>query len=95
MSSARRSAAALRQWAFENDPAARTANGRRAFLDRFEQEAAKGNPGLSDEELAKRAERLRRAYFKELAFKSAAVRKSRSLKSRIPPDPAADASGAS
>ena len=35
MSSARRSAA-LRQWAFVEDPAERTSKGRRTFLDRFE-----------------------------------------------------------
>ena len=84
--SSRRRRAALRQWAAVDDPAARTANGRAAFLDRFEQQAAESNPGLSREELAKRAERLRRAYFIDLAAKSAAVRKARSLKSRVAVD---------
>ena len=82
MSAARRSAA-LRQWAFVTDPAARTANGRRAFLDRFERQADPDGR-LSKEERAKRAERLRRAYFIELAAKSAAARKARSLRARVP-----------
>jgi hypothetical protein len=84
VSSARR-IAALRQWAHVEDPAARTANGRKAFLDRFEREADPEGR-LSPEERAKRAERLRRVYFMELAAKSAAVRRSRSLKSRVPPE---------
>ena len=82
MSAARRSAA-LRQWAFVEDPAARTANGRKAFNDGFERQADPDNR-LSAEERAKRAERLRRAYFIELAAKSAAVRKARSLRARVP-----------
>lgn len=89
MSSARR-IATLRQWAVENDPTGRTANARKTFLDRFERDADPGGR-LSPEERAKRAARLRRAYFMELAAKSAAVRKSRSLRARIPSDPAADA----
>jgi hypothetical protein len=84
MSSAGRSAA-LRRWAFVDDPAARTAAGRAKFLDRFEREAdPRGR--LSDEERAKRAQRLRRAYFVDLAARSVAVRKARSLKSRVPVD---------
>jgi hypothetical protein len=80
---AARQIAALRQWAFIEDPAAQTANARAKFLDRFEKEADPDNR-LSAEERSKRAERLRRAYFKELAAKSAAVRRARSLKARIP-----------
>ena len=83
--SSRRRSAALRQWAFVDDPAARTANGRRAFLDRFEREADPDGR-LRPEERAKRATRLRRAYFADLADKSAAVRRARSLNSRIPAD---------
>ena len=84
MSAAKRSAA-LRHWAFVEDPAARTANGRKAFNDRFEQQADPDGR-LSPEERAKRADRLRRAYFIELAAKSVAVRRAKSLKSRIPAD---------
>jgi hypothetical protein len=83
--SSRRRSAALRQWAVVDDPAARTANGRRAFNDKFERDADPEGR-LSPEERAKRATRLRRAYFIDLAAKSAAVRKARSLKSRIPVD---------
>ena len=67
------------------DPAARTAAGRAKFLDRFEREADPDNR-LSAEERAKRAERLRRAYFIDLAAKSAKARQARSLNSRIPTD---------
>jgi len=41
---------------------------------------------MSPQELAESAERLRRAFFKRLAVKSAAARRARSLKSRIPVD---------
>jgi hypothetical protein len=81
--SAAKSIAMLRQWAFIEDPAARTANARQALLDKFEHQADPEGR-LSPEERAKRAERLRRAYFKELAAKSAASRRAKSLKSRIP-----------
>ena len=67
MSSARRSAA-LRQWAFVDDPAGQTASRRARFIDGFEHQADLDGR-LSAEERAKRAERLRRAYFIELAAK--------------------------
>ena len=81
-----KSFAALRLWAFVDDPSARAeAAGRNAFLDKFGREADPEGR-LSPEERAKRAERRRRAYFIELAAKSAAVRRARSLKSRVPLD---------
>jgi hypothetical protein len=87
-----RSAAADERWASLTAAQRRdrTANARRARDDKFAQRAADlaaahGNE-LSPQELAESAERLRRAYFKRLADKSVAVRKARSLKSRIPVD---------
>jgi hypothetical protein len=88
--SARRRIAALRQWVEVEDPAARTANGRKAFLDRFERQADPEGR-LSPEERAKKAARLRRIYFIELGAKSAAVRRAGSLKSRLPLDGEAEA----
>ena len=87
-----RSAAADERWAALNraQRQERTAPARRARDGQFAQQAAElaaaqGNE-LSPKELAESAERLRRAYFKRLAKKSVAVRKARSLKSRIPVD---------
>jgi hypothetical protein len=83
-----RSAAADESWANTLDRTARTANGRKAFNDQFEKKAAElaAEHGItpSPEELAKKAEWLRRAYLKRLAAKSVAVHRSRSLKSRVP-----------
>ena len=57
-------------WANTTDRTARTANGRRAFEDKFLTEA-NGDP--------KRAESLRRAYFARLALKSAQSRRRRKI----------------
>ena len=55
-------------WGNTEDRTARTANGRRAFENKFLTEAG-GDP--------KRAESKRRAYFKRLALKSAQARRRR------------------
>lgn len=55
-------------WANTVDRSARTANGRKAFEDKFLAEAD-GDP--------QRAEHLRRAYFARLALKSAQARRRR------------------
>jgi hypothetical protein len=60
-------------WARTPDRTARTANGRRAFLDRFEREVDPDGT-LAPEERALRASHARTAYFKRLALKSAQVR---------------------
>jgi hypothetical protein len=78
-----RQIAALRQWALIDDPAAQTANARKAFHDKFERDADPQGR-LSPEERAKRGARLRKAHFTELAAKSVASRRAKSLKSRIP-----------
>lgn len=59
---------AHKSWANTADRAARTANGRRAFEDRFLTEAG-GDP--------QRAESLRKAYFARLSLKSAQARRRR------------------
>lgn len=56
-------------WANTADRSARTANGRRAFEEKFLAEAG-GDP--------KRAESLRKAYFARLALKSAQSRRRKS-----------------
>lgn len=68
--------AAHTSWAHTPDRAARTANARRAALDRFEREVDPEGV-LLPAERAKMAESARRAYFKRLAFKSAAARRRR------------------
>jgi len=64
-----------------HDPRETTAAGRRKFLASFPQQvieaaAAKGED-LSEAEITRRAEYLRRAYFARLALKSAKVRRDR------------------
>jgi hypothetical protein len=61
--------AAHESWARTTDPTARTANARKAFLDRFEKQADP-NRELSPEERARRAGHLRKAYYTRLALKS-------------------------
>ena len=60
-------------WARTPDRTARTAPGRRAFLERFEREVDPDGT-LPPEERAKRAENARKAYFARLALKSAKAR---------------------
>ena len=64
-------AAAHTSWANTEDPSARTAPGRKAFLDRFEREFAH----LPEAERVRRAAHARKAYFSKLAAKSAQARK--------------------
>lgn len=60
-------------WANTVDRTARTAPGRRAFLERFEREVDPDNT-LTPAERTIRAEHARKAYFKRLALKSAQAR---------------------
>jgi hypothetical protein len=64
-------------WARTPDRAARTANARRAALDRFERQVDPEG-ALLPAERAKRAEHARKAYFARLALKSAQARRRRS-----------------
>lgn len=63
-------------WSRTVDRTARTALGRRAFLERFERQVDPDGT-LTPGERAKRAENARRAYFQRLALKSAQVRRGR------------------
>jgi hypothetical protein len=68
--------AAHTSWAHTEDRASRTANARRAALDRFEREVDPDGK-LAPAERAKRAENARKAHFKRLALKSAQARRRR------------------
>jgi hypothetical protein len=65
---------AYTKWAKCDDPSAATAPGRKAFLDRFENEVDP-NRTLPAEERARRATAARKAYFARLALKSAQARR--------------------
>jgi hypothetical protein len=65
--------AAHESWAQTEDRSARTANARKAMLDKFERQVDPDNE-LSPAERAKRAEHARKAHFKRLALKSARSR---------------------
>jgi hypothetical protein len=68
-------------WANTPDPAARTAPGRKAFLDRFER-LVDPDSRLGTAERARRAEHARKAYFTTLAAKSAVARRRRMVRRR-------------
>jgi hypothetical protein len=61
-------------WANTADPAARTAPGRAAFLDRFEREVDPDGV-LDPVDRARRAGHARKAYFARLALLSAQARR--------------------
>jgi hypothetical protein len=57
-----------------------TENGRRAFLQRFEDQIREKYPDLPEAEIQRRAGWLRRAHMLRLAYRSAKVRRSRKQK---------------
>jgi hypothetical protein len=65
------------RWAAVDDRTAATAPARQAFRDRFLQEARDRFGDLPTDELARRAESLRKAYYTRLALKSARARRNR------------------
>ena len=67
-------AAAHTSWAFTEDRSARTSRAREAAWARFEREVDPEGK-LAPEERARRAESLRKAYFAQLALKSAQARR--------------------
>jgi hypothetical protein len=69
------------QWS-RHDPKVVTAPGRAAFLSRFEDEVRAANPNLAPAEVARRAEYARKAYFAQLALKSAKARRARKAGAR-------------
>ena len=68
--------AAHESWARTEDPSARTANARKAMLDKFETQVDPDGK-LSPGERAVRAAHARKAHFKRLALKSAQARRRR------------------
>jgi hypothetical protein len=72
------------RWAAVDDRAAATAPARQAFRDRFVQEARERFGDLPPDELAYRAEHLRKAFYARLALKSAQAR--RRKRTRRTPD---------
>jgi hypothetical protein len=68
--------AAEESWAQTADRSARTANARKAMLDKFETQVDPEGK-LSPAERAVRAEHARKAHFKRLALKSAQARRRR------------------
>jgi hypothetical protein len=66
-------------WANTPDPSSRTAPGRAAFAERFEQqvidEAAARGEILTPKEIRRRAEHLKKAHFYRLALASAKARR--------------------
>ena len=66
--------AAHSSWAQTADPSSRTRAARDAFLDRFEREVDPDGQ-LPPEERRVRAEHARKAYFSQLALKSAQARR--------------------
>jgi hypothetical protein len=75
---------AYESWARTEDRTARTANGRKAFLDKFERQV---DPEckLTPSERARRAEFARKAFYTRLAMRSAEVRQARAA--QRPPRP--------
>jgi hypothetical protein len=65
--------AANARWSKE-DPAATAERGQAGLRARFDREAREYEPGLSDAEYARRAERAYRAHFQRLALASSKAR---------------------
>jgi hypothetical protein len=70
-------AASYESWAVTADRPARTAPARQAFRDRFVEEARERFGDLPVDELARRGESLRKAYYARLSLKSAQARRAR------------------
>lgn len=71
--------AAHTSWAGTSDRTARTAAGRRAFLNTFEQQVDPDGV-LEPAERARRAESARKAHFTRLALRSAQARRARAVR---------------
>jgi hypothetical protein len=84
------SLAAHVKWAKCEDRTAATAAARQAFHDRFEREVDPEGL-LSPQERARRAENAKKAFYRRLALRSAAVRRARirATTASVPPDAAA------
>lgn len=75
--SLRASLAAHTSWANTLDPTSRTAKARAAANGRFEKQARELHPDATDDQIARTAEHLRKAYFKRLALASAKSRRAK------------------
>jgi hypothetical protein len=71
------SAASHESWAVTADRSARTKPARDALRDRFVEEARERFGDLPADELARRGESLRKAYYARLALRSAQSRRAR------------------
>jgi hypothetical protein len=67
------------RWAAVEDRTAATAPARQAFRDRFLTEARERLGDLPADELARRAEHLRKAFYTRLAIASARARRARKV----------------
>jgi hypothetical protein len=65
------------RWAAVDDRTAATEPARQAFRDRFVREARERFGDLPPDELARRAEHLRKAFYARLALRSARARRKR------------------
>jgi hypothetical protein len=74
------------RWAAVADRTAATAPARNALRDRFLGEARERFGDLPPDELARRAESLRKAYYTRLALKSARARRKRTTRTVELPD---------
>jgi tRNA(Met) C34 N-acetyltransferase TmcA len=72
-------AANYERWAAVEDRTAATQKARDTFRDRFIEEARERFGDLPADELAYRAEHLRKAYYTRLALKSVQARRKRSV----------------
>jgi hypothetical protein len=77
------------RWAAVEDRTAATAPARQAFRDRFLTEAQERFGDLPADELARRAEHLRKAYYARLALRSAQARRARKTRKTGPTSDAA------
>jgi hypothetical protein len=80
--SLRATIAAHTSWANTLDPASRTAKARAAANGRFERQARELHPTASDEQIARVAAHLKKAYFAGLALASARARRARARRAR-------------
>lgn len=65
--------AALTRWSRET-PAANAQRGQAGLLDRFRRQVLEHDPSVTEPELTRRAEALRRAHMIDLAFRSSKAR---------------------
>lgn len=80
----RASLAANVSWANTLDPASRTAKARAAANGRFEREARELHPDATDQQIARVAAHLKKAYFRRLQLAAAQARRAKKSASKSP-----------